>query len=134
MKHRSHRNPPHSAASEAPRKGLDWTALGTWALAAIALLALLASDLGVREQLREMREERRAWVAPLYAAPEVPFSSSSHMKVRIVFANAGREPALNTWIHDEIRVLKSADEIVPQFDFTNKPIEACRQVKPDAGS
>jgi hypothetical protein len=130
MTTKKHRNTP----TEGSQKRLDWNALGTWAIALITGGALLASDQGLKRQLGEMREERRAWVAPLSAAPESPFSSASHMKVKILFANTGREPALNTLIHDEIRVLKSADEVVPQFDFTNKPIEACRQAKPDPGS
>jgi hypothetical protein len=71
-----------------------WLALGTWALALVALLALWDSK-------DALEKSQRAWLAPITMAFDPDRSPTSEkLSLRLLYQNTGREPALN-WTHRE---------------------------------
>jgi len=58
----------------------------------VAAIATIASDWIFYNQLREMREDRRAWVAPSRGSL-VGFIANRAIRPKIDFTNTGKEPA-----------------------------------------
>jgi hypothetical protein len=91
----AHHEEPH----EAPLVGVNrrlviWTA----ALVFVGLCSLGASLLqwdAMRGQLKELRIERRAWIAPLTGQHQDALSVNQEFRLTVNYQNPGKEPALD---------------------------------------
>jgi hypothetical protein len=63
-------------------------AVGTWALALFALWTVI-------DNRAALEESQRAWIAPSVQLIG-PIAKDQVLKIRVIFGNSGKEPALNT--------------------------------------